>query len=69
METVTNRVSKYVRDKGINIRAMSRGTNISYEILYASVGDKNRNRELRADEFLAICSFLELDPMSFKKAD
>lgn len=65
MSLITNRVSNYVRDKGINISKMARDTGISYTALYASLCDKSRNRSLRDDEFLIICAFLEINPRVF----
>lgn len=65
MGRVTANVAKYVTEKGINIAKMARETQIPYQSLYVSLMGKNRNRELRADEFLRICQFLEIDPMMF----
>jgi len=46
---------------------LSRIAGIPYKLLYASVRDKNRKRELRTDEFLSICEALEVDPGIFVK--
>ena len=37
--------------------------------LYDSIANKKRNRDLRVDEFLALCKHLELDPMEFYLAE
>jgi len=65
MSIVTKNVSNYVKSKGINLSLMSRKTNIPYGVLIASLGENPRDRELRADEFLAICGFLEINPLDF----
>lgn len=65
MGNVTQNVSNYVKSKGINLSLMSRETNIPYGVLIASLGENQRNRALRADEFLAICGFLEINPIDF----
>ena len=59
------RLAEYIREKGINILKMSRATGISYTCLYASLGEKGRNRPLSVDEALLVCKFLEVDPRDF----
>lgn len=66
MDIATENVSKYLRDKGYNLSEVSRKTGIPYHVLYASINDDKRERDLRAGEFLAICSFIEQDPMAFR---
>lgn len=61
----TKKLAIFIKEKGISIRSISNATKLSESILYASLGS-GRGRELRADEFLAICTFLEVDPMKFK---
>ena len=46
------------------IKAISKKTGLSTNILYRSLGN-GRGRELRVDEFLSICIFLDKDPMYF----
>lgn len=65
MSTVTERVSQYVRNKGINLSKMSRDTGKSYMALYDSLLNDDRKRDLRDDEFLAVCFFLGVDPRDF----
>ena len=50
MDTATREISKYVKEKGINIANMSRALNIPYISLYDSLSNENRDRDLRADE-------------------
>lgn len=65
MSAVTDNVSEYVRNKGINISKMSRDTGISYAALYNSLMGPDRKRDLRDHEFLKVCAFLGVDPRIF----
>ncbi|MBP3488841.1 MAG: hypothetical protein J6K53_10650 [Roseburia sp.] len=62
----TKNVAAYINKMGISIKAISNNTGLSQGVLYSSLGT-GRERELRADEFLAICIFLDKDPMGFYK--
>ena len=62
---VTEKLAQYTKNKAINLSAMSRATGISYTCLYASLGDKGRNRPLSIDEAILVCKFLEVDPRVF----
>lgn len=64
MDGITHAVAKYVKDKGIAISTISEKTGISCGVLYPSLRDKPARR-LRADEFMSICSFLDIDPRKF----
>lgn len=64
MDGATKNLVKYVEEKGISVAAISKNTGFSPGVLYPSFKNK---RALRADEFLAICSFLEKNPLDFKK--
>ena len=61
----TKALAAFIKEKGISIKTLSEATKLSEGILYPSLGS-GRGRELRADEFLAICVFLEVDPMRFR---
>lgn len=65
MDTPTRILSRYVRDKGINLSKMSRETGIPYMSLYDSLLNENRDRDLRVGEFMGICGYLEVNPMNF----
>ncbi len=62
--TATKKMADYVGKMGISIKAISKKTGLSTNILYRSLGN-GRGRELRVDEFLSICIFLDKDPMYF----
>lgn len=63
---VTDNVATYIEKMGISINAIAKKTGLSKNILYPSlsVGTKKK-RELRADELLSICVFLDKNPMDF----
>lgn len=62
MDVVTKAVSQYVKDKGIQVSVISENTKIPYGILHPCIAGK---RNLRAEEFLRVCDFLEVDPKRF----
>ena len=63
--TYTKRLANYIREKGIALTQISAHTSIPYSVLRDSLSSNQRNRPLRIDEFIAICKFLEKDPMDF----
>lgn len=65
MSAVTRNVSRYVKERGINLSKLSRDTGIAYAALYSSLYDDERDRSLRDDELIAVCSFLKINPMDF----
>lgn len=65
MDRATLRISAYIRQKGFNLSDISRKTKIPYMALYDSLFNKKRNRDLRVDEFLTLCKYLDVNPMSF----
>lgn len=64
MGYATKALSEYVKQKGIQISVLANTTGIPYGKLWDSLS-VNGTRELRADEFLSICSFVEKNPMEF----
>lgn len=63
--SVTKNLAKYTKERAINLSALARATGIQYPVLYASLGDKNRNRPLSIDEAILICKFLGVNPLDF----
>lgn len=57
---ITNKISDYIKEKGISIKRIAEKTGISYQVLY-SCFDKNSKRQLKADELISVCTFLEID--------
>lgn len=66
MDIATKKLMEYATKKGVTIAAISKNTKISPGALYPSSSGK---RPLRADEFLAVCDFLGVDPRLFGAAD
>lgn len=62
---VTKNVAKYVREIGINTCELARKIGAPYNSIYRSVGKDEPTRELRADELIAICHVLRVNPMDF----
>ena len=67
MDNETINLSNYIKTKGFKLKTIAEKTNIPYSNLYDSLINKSRNRNLRAGEFIAICKFIEKDPMDFMK--
>lgn len=44
---ITQKIGKFLKDSDANLSELSRKTGIPYNLLYASVWDKNRERDLR----------------------
>lgn len=61
---ITENISNYIKNKGITIARISEKTGISYQVL-CNCFDKKRSRELKADELLLVCRFLEVNPYDF----
>lgn len=65
MDKATKKVSEYIRQKGFNLSEISRKTELPYMVLYDSLMNEKRDRDLRVDEFLRLCDHLDVDPMQF----
>lgn len=66
--SATELLSQYIRDRGFSLKAISNATGLPPGVLYPSLG-KTTRRVLRADEFLAVCAFLQVEPMLFYQPD
>ena len=62
---ITQKIGNFLKDSNVNLSELSRKAEIPYNLLYASVWDKNRGRDLRANELMSICIVLGLNPMDF----
>lgn len=58
--SVEKRIALEIKRRGMTIRAVSNMSGVPYSKLQPSLQER---RELRAEEFLAICQLLHLDPM------
>lgn len=64
---ITKKLGNYIKERGISIARISEATGISYQIL-ANCFDEKKSRELKADELLLVCRFIEVDPFDFMDA-
>jgi DNA-binding Xre family transcriptional regulator len=64
IDSTTKKVADYIRMEDITIKEISKNTAISNNNLHKSLTELIR--PLRANEFLAICSFLKKNPNDFK---
>lgn len=69
INNITENIGDYLRRKRINLTELSRKTGIHYNTLYASVWDRSRRRDLRANELMSICVVLDIDPRDFIQDD
>ena len=65
MSDPTEKISIYIKKNKVNVSELSRDTGIAYRVLYDSFLNSARKRKLRADEFLKICKYLQLDMTMF----
>lgn len=62
---ISKRIGKYMKEKGYNLAAVARQTGLEYDSLYVSLYDENRDRDLRSEELIPLCIFLNVDPREF----
>lgn len=63
--SVAKNIGRYMKEKGYNLSEVSRKIGIGYKGLYTSLFDEERNRDLRAEELIRLCEFLDVDPREF----
>lgn len=64
MDAATKMLSTFILENGIKISTIAEKTQISYGKLWTSLA-KDGTRDLRADEFLAVCAFIGKSPYEF----
>lgn len=57
-----NKLNAVIEEKGISIRSIATRTGFDEQILYRCLRAEQR---LKADQFLAICKVIEVDPKDF----
>lgn len=65
MLTIAKKIGIYMKDKGFNLSEVARKTHLDYQSLYASLYDDKRERDLRSEELIPLCIFLNIDPRDF----
>ncbi len=61
---VTKNIRQYVNDIGINLSDLARKAKVSYANIYNSLREDG-SRELQADELMAICEVLKINPVDY----
>lgn len=64
-DEATERLAQYIERKGVKVSRIAEETGLPVMALYRSLSGGKRKRPLLAGEFLAVCSFLEVNPMQF----
>lgn len=62
---ISRRIGSYMKDRGFNLSEVARKTGLDYQSLYASLYDEKRDRDLRTEELIPLCIFLNVDPRDF----
>lgn len=57
-------IAEEIAERGLKIKAVSEKTGVRYSKLQPSLTGR---RELRAEELLAVCAFLRIDPMQLNR--
>lgn len=61
---ITKRIAEIVADRGVTLTRIAEVTGIPYQAIQASL-KKDGTRQLRADELVKVCKFLELNPLEW----
>lgn len=64
---VTVAIATYVKENGFQLKTIACGTGISLDALKISI--EKGKRKLRIEEFLALCSYFNMDPRAFACPD
>lgn len=62
---ISRKIGEYIKNRGFNLKEVSRITGINYRALYDSLYNDNKARDLRAEELIPLCIFLDVDPRIF----
>ena len=57
------KLDAYIAEQGMRIKYVAEKAGIPYQRLQAAL---NGTRKIKADELVALCSFLEVDPLCFR---
>ena len=59
---VEQKLSEYIKANGIKVISISKRSGVDYQVLCRCLNEK---QPLKANEFLAVCKVLEVNPKSF----
>lgn len=62
---IAKKIGTYMKEKGYNLSEVAKRTGLNYQSLYASLYDGKQNRDLRTEELIPLCVFLDIDPRDF----
>lgn len=62
---IARRIGAYMKKKGLNLSEVARQTGLDYQSLYTSLYDESRERDLRTEELIPLCIYLDVDPRDF----
>ena len=65
VNNITEKIGEFLSESKINLSELSRKSGVPYKLLYSSVWDNGRKRDLRANELMSICIVLGITPMDF----
>lgn len=66
---ISRRIGIYMKEKGFNLSEVARRTGLDYQSLYASLYSKESERDLRTEELIPLCIFLNVDPRRFAEQE
>ena len=61
--TMEQKIGAYISDQGLKIKFVAEKAGIPYQRLQAAL---NGTRKIKADEFIAVCATLRVDPFAFR---
>ena len=64
--TMEQKLSTYIKGQGMIVKHVALKTGIPYQKLQAALLG---TRKIKAEEFIAVCSFLGVDPLLFRSDD
>lgn len=67
--TIAKRIGKYIRERGFNLSEVCKRAGLDYQALYTSLYDEKRERDLRTEELIPLCIFLNVDPRDFAEKE
>lgn len=59
---IEQKLSEYIKANGIKVTSISERSGVDYQVLCRCLNEK---QPLKANEFLAVCKVLEVNPESF----
>lgn len=65
---VSKNLGSYIKSRGYKITEIARKTGLNYHSIYNGLCGKG-NRQLRANELVVICIFLDIDPRKFADSE